>query len=408
MAKKKNNKKKSQSLNTGLAVKAEETGAAKEVEVEVDPSAAVINAIAQRPFVSVCTPTFNRRPFIPAMLRCYAHQDYPKDRMEWIIVDDGTDKIGDLVAHIPGVKYYALDTQLPLGAKRNLLHAKSCGDIIVYMDDDDYYPPERVSHAVHMLETHPTALCAGSSILYIHFRHLQKIYKFGPYGPQHATAGTMAFRRALLADGQHRYDDTAALAEEKAFLKNYTVPFVQLDSLKTILVFSHDHNTFDKKRLLLNPNPQYVRESPLTVADFIRDEDATAATGATDATGATNASWFRDFYCHEINTLLVDYKPGRPNMKPEVLKQMVSIEKSRRLAQEKHLQQHMAAGGAAAAAGTITFKNGDGPPQTLTMPQVVAILQQQQQQLVEMSQLLMGKEAEIRLLQQQLSAAKRN
>jgi hypothetical protein len=95
-------------------------------------------------------------------------------------------------------------------------------------------------------------------------------------------------------------------------------------------------------------------------------------------------------------------------MKPEVLKQMVSIEKSRRLAQEKHLQQHMAAGGAAAAAGTITFKNGDGPPQTLTMPQVVAILQQQQQQLVEMSQLLMGKEAEIRLLQQQLSAAKRN
>lgn len=389
MGKKKNNKKKSQ----------------VQLQIPVDLSA---NAAApeppQRPFVSVCTPTFNRRPFIPAMLRCYAHQDYPKDRMEWIIVDDGTDKIGDLVAHIPGVKYYALDTQLPLGAKRNLLHAKSCGDIIVYMDDDDYYPPERVSHAVHMLETHPTALCAGSSILYIHFRHLQKIYKFGPYGPQHATAGTMAFRRALLADGQHRYDDTAALAEEKAFLKNYTVPFVQLDSLKTILVFSHDHNTFDKKRLLLNANPQYVRESPLTVADFIRDD----ATAATAATGASDASWFRDFYCQEINTLLVNYEPGRPNMKPEVLKQMVSIEKSRRLAQEKHLQQqqqHMAASG---GAGTITFKNGDGPPQTLTMPQVVNILQQQQQQLVEMAQLLMGKEAEIRLLQQQLGAAKRN
>ena len=49
------------------------------------------------PFVSICTPTFNRRPFIPAMLKCFDHQTYPKDRMEWIIVDDGTDPIEDLV-----------------------------------------------------------------------------------------------------------------------------------------------------------------------------------------------------------------------------------------------------------------------------------------------------------------------
>ena len=57
------------------------------------------------PFVSVCTPTFNRRPFIPAMMKCFNHQTYPKHRMEWIIIDDGTDKIGDLVQHIPQVKY---------------------------------------------------------------------------------------------------------------------------------------------------------------------------------------------------------------------------------------------------------------------------------------------------------------
>ena len=60
------------------------------------------------PFVSICTPTFNRRPFIPYMIKCFEHQDYPKDRMEWIIIDDGTDKIGELVAHIPQVKYFAL------------------------------------------------------------------------------------------------------------------------------------------------------------------------------------------------------------------------------------------------------------------------------------------------------------
>ena len=59
------------------------------------------------PFVSICTPTFNRRPFITHMIKCFNHQDYPKSRMEWIIIDDGTDHIGDLVKDIPQVKYFS-------------------------------------------------------------------------------------------------------------------------------------------------------------------------------------------------------------------------------------------------------------------------------------------------------------
>ena len=39
-----------------------------------------------KPFVSVCTPTFNRRPFIENMIKCYQNQSYPKNRMEWIIL----------------------------------------------------------------------------------------------------------------------------------------------------------------------------------------------------------------------------------------------------------------------------------------------------------------------------------
>ena len=54
--------------------------------------------IPKKPFVSVCTPTFNRRPFIQMAIKCFEHQTYPRDKMEWIIVDDGTDKIEDLVA----------------------------------------------------------------------------------------------------------------------------------------------------------------------------------------------------------------------------------------------------------------------------------------------------------------------
>ena len=58
---------------------------------------------SELPFVSVCTPTFNRRQFIPYIIECFEQQDYPKERMEWVIVDDGSNTVEDLVSHIPHV-----------------------------------------------------------------------------------------------------------------------------------------------------------------------------------------------------------------------------------------------------------------------------------------------------------------
>ena len=224
-----------------------------------------------KPFVSVCTPTYNRRLFIPNLIRCFESQTYPKDKMEWIIIDDGEDSVEDLFKDVECVKYFRYETKMKLGRKRNLMHEKSKGDIIVYMDDDDYYPPVRVHHAVQRLLSMPRALAVGSSIVYIYFNDLDKIYQFGPYGPMHATAGTFAFKRELL--DQTRYDDEAELAEEKQFLKNYTVPLAQLNPMKSILCFAHQYNTFDKRKLLVNQNPQFVRETKLKPSVFIKDKN---------------------------------------------------------------------------------------------------------------------------------------
>ena len=253
--------------------------------------------------VSVCTPTFNRRPFIPSMLKCFKHQDY-KGAIEWIIVDDGTDKIEDLIesSGIPEIQYYKIDQKLTLGKKRNLIHSYAKGDIIVYMDDDDYYPPERISHAVHMLQTHPKALCAGSSILYTYFKDLDKIVQFGPYGVNHATAGTFAFKRQLLDITS--YEEDAALGEEKYFLKNYTIPFVQLDPKKVILVCAHNHNTFDKRTLLKDPDLRVVHFTTMKIKDFIKDSE------------------LRHFFKVQMHLELETYKPGDPSMKPDVIEYM--------------------------------------------------------------------------------------
>jgi glycosyltransferase involved in cell wall biosynthesis len=331
------------------------------------------------PFVSVCTPTFNRRPFIQSMLECFRNQDYPKSRIEWIIVDDGTDKIGDLLTEskIPQIKYFPLDKKIALGAKRNLMHEKTKGSIIVYMDDDDYYPPERISHAVERLQQNPQALCAGASEIYIFFKHIQKMVQFGPYGPNHATAGTFAFRRELLT--QCRYEEHAAIAEEKAFLKNYTIPFVQLDPLKSILVFSHEQNTFDKRKLLDNPNPQFQKYSDKTVEMFIR--------------GGEKEASIKQYFLHDIGLLLDAYEPGNPSYKPDVLDQMRKIEADR----DRMMQEYQKANGGGPAQ-QIMIQNPGEEPRALSTQEIIHLIQTQQQQI----QMLTQKNAELEQTIQQL------
>lgn len=310
-----------------------------------------------RPFVSVCTPTFNRRPFIPIMLDCFRNQTYPKDRIEWIIVDDGTDKVGDLLqsAGIPQIRYSPVKEKMTLGKKRNYMHSLARGDILVYMDDDDYYPPERIEHAVDTLVTNTQALCAGSSILYLFFKHVGKMVQFGPYGPNHATAGTFAFKKELLRIT--KYDDNACLAEERLFLKEYTVPFVQLDPMKTILVFSHEHNTFDKRKLLVQNNPN-VHDTTVTVADFIKlDREA----------------HIKRFFMEDIDRVLATYDPGTAKYKPDVVRQTMEIEKEREKEHEKMMQNAMN------QITPISVKNAEGVQTNLTMQQVAKLLQDMEQ-----------------------------
>ena len=271
------------------------------------------------PLVSLCTPTFNRRPFIPFMIKCFEHQTYPKDKIEWIIIDDGTDPIGDLVSHIPQVKYFYYQDKMELGKKRNLMHSKCNGEFIVYMDDDDYYPPERISHAVETLNKNPTYKMAGSSEMHIYFDSKQSLYQCGPYAPNHATAATFAFRKEVLK--QTSYENDKAMAEESGFTKGYTIPLIQLDTLKTILVCSHKHNSLNKEKMLETPEQTKTIPSKYTVDDFIKDPE------------------LKQFYTHDMNNLLVNYEPGRPEHKPIILEQIKQNEERRNKLIEEQRKQ---------------------------------------------------------------------
>jgi hypothetical protein len=141
----------------------------------------------------------------------------------------------------------------------------------------------------------------------------------GPYGPNHATAATFAFRKELLL--QTKFEEEACIAEEKNFLKNYTIPFVQLDTMKTILVFSHIHNSFDKKELLkVFPTP-FANYSDKKPEDFVKDVN------------------MLNFFMKDIDNLLDKYDLGDPKHKPDVIKQMEEIKIKREIMEKKQMEQ---------------------------------------------------------------------
>jgi len=227
--------------------------------------------------VSIVTPTYHRRPFIPALIQIYQQQTYPKERMEWIILDDGRDKVEDLFkeASIPNLRYIHHSEKMRIGEKRNRLNKEAKGAIIIAMDDDDYYPADRIQMIVDAFSKYPKVDLAGSSEMNLYYLDVKKIVTIGPYGSNYATNGTMAWRKRY--SDLHKYDEYVTKAEEGSFLNQYKYPMIQLNPKKAILVICHGDNTADKN-LLRQEHSSYkgqdkakMRDSPYQLEDIVKE-----------------------------------------------------------------------------------------------------------------------------------------
>ncbi|MEO3989857.1 glycosyltransferase family 2 protein [Pseudocitrobacter cyperus] len=225
------------------------------------------------PFVSVVCPTYNRREFLPYLLYIWQYQDYPADRRELVILDDSPTSNADLIEMmvdpaLPNVRYIHSEERLVLGQKRNMLNDLATGEYILCFDDDDYYPPNKISWQVAQMQENNARFSASDQI-YIWYSHLNKIYLTHAFGPNHALNGTFGFHRNYLK--KHRYDDTATRAEESSFLNGFTTPVHQIDPKQAILCISHSQNTYDKDFVMSSSQPV-----DLTLEDFVSDPNLLA------------------------------------------------------------------------------------------------------------------------------------
>ncbi len=109
-------------------------------------------------------PTYNRRRFVPQAITYFLRQDYPS--RELIIVDDGTEPVGDLVPDDASIRYLYREGRLTVGAKRNLACEAAKGEIIVHWDDDDWLADWRLSYQVESLLREEADVCGLDKLLF--------------------------------------------------------------------------------------------------------------------------------------------------------------------------------------------------------------------------------------------------
>jgi O-antigen biosynthesis protein len=174
------------------------------------------------PLVSCIMPTYNRRSFIPLALARFREQSYAN--RELIVIDDGSDPIGDQLHGETAVRYVRVDRRISIGAKRNLACAEARGEIVAHWDDDDWYSPDRLEQQVAPIlrgEAEITGL-ENRFVLQMPDRKFwtidRRLHRTMFVGDVHG--GTLVFRRAIWASGV-RYPEID-LAEDAMFLQQAT------------------------------------------------------------------------------------------------------------------------------------------------------------------------------------------
>lgn len=105
------------------------------------------------PLVSVIIPVCNGERYVAHAVESVFKQDYRP--FEVILVDDGsTDKTAKIIGKYDNVQYI-YQSNKGVSSARNKGIAASRGEILAFLDSDDFWPPNRLTVTIRYLDRHP-------------------------------------------------------------------------------------------------------------------------------------------------------------------------------------------------------------------------------------------------------------
>lgn len=200
------------------------------------------------PKVSIITPTYDRRHIFSLALYNFEHFNYPRDKLEWIIIDDTpSDKpqLDDIIPtndkRIRYLKIADVDTKLTIAHKRNIGVQKASNDIIIHMDDDDYYPPNSVlSRVKTLIKYKPKGIqCVGCTKIGT-YDLITKKSGSSSDGPISLSEASMAYTRSFW--DECRFDSECTRGEHKFFTEGRLHQIIDIPYSFVITAFNHTSN----------------------------------------------------------------------------------------------------------------------------------------------------------------------
>ena len=181
------------------------------------------------PLVSLIVPTYNRPESLAACVQTIAQLDYPADRLEVLIVDDGSRlDPRERLDSIRGSLRVELLVQ-PHGGPaqaRNLAAGQAKGEVLVFIDDDCRVPPEFLQRLSAHVRATPNAGIGGQTLnvldnVYpvasqVHVDYLYSYYNLVPERAQFFSSNNLA----LPAEGFRQvggFDATFMTGEDREF-----------------------------------------------------------------------------------------------------------------------------------------------------------------------------------------------
>jgi hypothetical protein len=211
------------------------------------------------PPISIVTLLYNRRKFFDLACHNIMLSDYPKEKIEWVIVEDSDDpdeNASDRVIQV-GLKsaplqvvYVPLDKKTPISEKRNLGCKRAKNDIILFMDDDDHYPETSIRRRVAWLTKHPwSPKCVGCTTIacYDLLRGVSAVNTPPwniPLG-QRISEATLCFYKKWWEDRHFTFKQD--IAEGEDFVKGREHEFLEVPPQQMIVAFSHKKNVSGRR-----------------------------------------------------------------------------------------------------------------------------------------------------------------